>query len=216
MKKIQLLSVDMQRDFLVEGGKHFHKHSNIEFISNTLIPFCEKNAIKIAEIISDYRQPRSGDRDDSCNPGTIGYESEIPDNVKLNPVWIKCMNSPIWIRTGIGDSNSKAGIPYEDSKAFGEWLDNVIGKNDKVDIVLFGLTIDCCVLCTAQELSMRGYRVSVLKEGVDTYFGNRLEKDEILTGSVLRNWSTVINWKSLKRKLSISDNESNYLESKMG
>jgi nicotinamidase-related amidase len=51
-------------------------------------------------------------------------------------------------------------------------------------VVLIGLTLDCCVLCTAQEFLFRGYDVRVLKEGVDTYGGTAEEK-EILLGSVV-------------------------------
>ena len=196
----------MQKDFSAKGGKHYRNHPNVAFIKESLVPYCEKNGLKIAEIISDYRQPRLGDKDDSCNPGTIGYESEIPEKIKLHPIWVKCMNSPIWTRTGIGNPNSKPGLPYEDTKAFSEWIYNIIGVPEETDVVLIGLTIDCCVLCTAQELSMRGYNVFILNEGVDPYSGNQDEKQQILNSSILKNWTTIIDWKNLKKLIKLNEN----------
>ncbi len=198
---IRILSVDLQKDFSAPGGKHFHPHPNVKFIKAELLPFLRENGIKIAEIISDYRQPRPGDRDASCLPGTTGYESEIPADLKLQPVWVKCMNSPIWTRDGVGDASKQAGLPYEDTKEFGSWLDKIVGKAGEVDIVLIGLTIDCCVLCTAQELSMRGYKVFVLREGVDPYSGDQTQKQQILDGPILNNWAKTIGWEQLKQRL---------------
>lgn len=191
----------MQKDFAAKGGKHFHEHPNVEFVSATLIPFMRDHNLKLAEIVSDYRQPRPGDRDSSCLPATSGYESVIPDDVKLQPVWIKCMNSPIWTRENAGDPSKNPGYPYEDTKRLGEWLDKAVGKPGEVDVALIGLTIDCCVLCAAQELSMRGYKVFVLKEGVDPYSGNQEDKEFILSGPILRNWAKVVTWTELKEKI---------------
>jgi len=200
-KPIRIISVDLQKDFSAEGGKHFKPHPNVPFIKETLVPFLRENNIKLAEIVSDYRQPRPGDRDASCKPGEIGYESEIPEDVKLKPTWIKCMNSPIWTRKNIGEQDKEPGLPYEDPVAFGEWLDKVVGKPNDVEVVLIGLTIDCCVLCTSQELSMRGYKVYILEEGVDPYSGNQDEKEQILRGPVLNNWAKPVTWEVLKGKL---------------
>lgn len=200
-KKHIILSVDLQKDFAVNGGKHYHPHPNVDFIQKTLIPFLRDHKIKVAEIVSDYRQPRPGDRDDSCNPGKVGYESIIPDDIKLKPVWIKCMNSPIWTRENAGEANKTAGLPYEDTIGFGKWLEKVIGDPDSVIPVIVGLTIDCCCLCTTQELSMRGYEVKVLAEGVDPYSGNQAEKEQILAGSILSNWGEVIYWDELRQEL---------------
>lgn len=195
------MCVDLQKDFATKGGKHYNPHSNVIFIKETIVPFLRDNNIKIAEIISDYRQPRPGDLDDSCNPGTIGYESELPNDIKIQPVWVKCMNNPIWTRNNAGIAEKPPGLPYEDPKAFDEWLDRVVGSPDESDIILIGLTIDRCVLCTTQELSMRGYKVYVLEEGVDSYSGNDEEKQQILTGSILNNWGSVIKWKELEDRL---------------
>ena len=198
MNKIKIISVDFQKEFSAEGGKHYHVHDNVDFIKNTLVPFLRKNNIKIAEIISDYRQPRPGDLDDSTRPGEWGYESEIPEDVKLKNIWVKCMNSPIWTRKNIGNLNKTPGLPYQDAKAFTKWLNHTIGKPEEVGkVILIGLTVDCCVFCTAQELTFRGYYVYILKEGVDTYWGSG--KEQILANYPLRNWAEPISWEELKK-----------------
>jgi nicotinamidase-related amidase len=200
--KIKIISVDLQKEFSAEGGKHYRPHSNVDFIKKTLIPFLRKNKIKIAEIISDYRQPRPGDLDDSTRPGEEGYISEIPEDIKLKNGWIKCMNSPIWTRKNIGNPNKKPGLPYQDPESFTKWLNSTIGKPEKVDaVVLIGLTIDCCVFCIAQELTWRAYKVQILKEAVDVYSGNPQEKELILNNRPLLNWAKVISWNELKKKL---------------
>jgi nicotinamidase-related amidase len=198
----KIISVDLQREFSAVGGKHYRPHTNVKFINDTLVPFLRKRDMKVAEIISDYRQPRPGDRDDSTRPGEWGYESELPDDIKLKPIWVKCMNSPIWTRENIGNPNKKPGLPYQDPKRFGDWLHKVVGKPNKSDqIVLIGLTLDCCVFCTAQELTFRGYDTKILSEGVDVYSGERAEKKMILNNYPLSNWAEPIRWKELKGKL---------------
>ena len=202
MDNIKIISVDMQKEFSAKGGKHYRPHPNVAFIKKKIIPFLRKNNLKIAEIISDYRQPRPGDLDDSTHPDEEGYISEIPKDVKLKNIWIKCMNSPIWTRKNIGNSNKKPGIPYQDTKAFTKWLKSTIGTPEEVDeVILIGLTIDCCVFCIAQELKWRGYTVKILKEAVDVYSGNPKEKKMILTNPPLLNWAKVISWNVLKKKL---------------
>jgi len=200
MNKIQLLCIDLQKDFSAEGGKNYRPHANVEFIKNTIVPFFVDNNLKIAEIVSDYRQPRPGDRGDSCDPGTDGYTSELDDNVKKMPVWKKCMNSPIWVRDNIGDASLAPGFPYEDTKELGLWLDSVIGDPKETDVALIGLTLDCCVLCCAQELSMRGYKVYIIEEGVDVYTGLENEKRQAIDGPIIRNWASVVKWDELKNR----------------
>ena len=156
----------------------------------------------MAEIISDYRQPRPGDRDDCNHPGTEAYKSEIPDDVKLRPVWVKCMNSPIWTRENIGVANQTPGLPYQDPEAFLKWVHETIGDPEDVDlIVLVGLTLDCCVFCTAQELNFHAYKVAILKEACDTYSNDPMEKEFILSRGPLMNWAKAISWDELKRML---------------
>jgi nicotinamidase-related amidase len=202
MPNIKIISVDFQKEFSAEGGEHYRPHSNVVFIKQTLVPYLRDHNMKIAEIISDYRQPRPGDLDDSTRPGERGYESEIPDDVKLSNVWIKCMNSPIWTRENIGNPNKRPGLPYQDPKAFTNWLNATIGTpQDTNMVVLIGLTVDCCVFCAAQELKFRGYTVKVLREAVDVYSGNPEEKEMILDNYPLRNWAKPITWDELKPML---------------
>ncbi|MEK7589083.1 MAG: hypothetical protein AAB479_00440 [Patescibacteria group bacterium] len=197
--RYQFLSVDLQNDFASEGGSHYKIRPSINFDKEVLFPFLKEKDIKVSEIISDYRQPRPGDRDESCVPGTWGYESIVPKEV-VKSQWVKCMNSPIWTRDNIGDPNKIAGLPYQDTKGFGEWLEENIGKPEEVTPVLFGLTIDCCVLSTLQELSWRGYYPLVLKEAVDHYRGTEEAKEAVLK-TPINNWADAITWDELKDKL---------------
>ncbi len=195
----KFLSVDLQNDFASEGGSHYKIRPSINFDKEVLFPFLKGKNIQVSEIISDYRQPRPGDRDESCVPGTWGYESIVPKEI-VKSQWIKCMNSPIWIRENIGDTNKTAGLPYQDTKAFGEWLDKNIGKPGESIPVLFGLTIDCCVLSALQELSWRGYEPVVLKDAVDHYKGTEDAKEAVLK-TPINNWAEVITWDELKSKI---------------
>ncbi len=198
MKYKNFISVDLQKDFTDSNGKAYKPRPCVDFIKNTLVPYFKKNDLRTAEIISDYRQPRPGDRGDCCWPGTSGYESIIPNVIKLGQVWIKCMNSPIWIRENIGDASKQPGIPYQDGPKFQLWLDQEVGPMNKmIEVVLFGLTADCCILSTAQELNWRGYKVLILKEAVDNASGDKNEKDMILNNPPLKNWASVISWDDL-------------------
>ena len=203
MKPIKFISVDFQKDFSAQGGKHYRPRASVEFVKEILVPYLQRNNIKVAEIISDYRLPRPADPDDSCRPGEWGYESEIPDDLKIKPIWIKCMNSPIWVRKNIGNPNKKPGIPYQDPGKFTRWTNKILGKPEELaSVVLFGLTSDCCVFCTTQELSWRGFNVKVLTEGVATYSGNEKEKLMILQNPPFTNWAKAISWTTLKTELS--------------
>ncbi len=133
-----------------------------------------------------------------CYPGTWGYESILPDELRKS-LWIKCMNSPIWIRDNIGESNEKPGLPYSDSDKFGDWLLENVGNRKEVTPIVFGLTIDCCVLSTLQELSWRGYYPLVVKEAVDHKTGNIKDRDELLKLTI-PNWADIIEWKELVKK----------------
>lgn len=100
-------------------------------------------------------------------------------------------------KKNIGNPSKAPGIPYQDTNAFTNWLNSTIGKPEEIKkVILIGLTIDCCVLCTAQELRFRGYKVYVLKEGVDTYWGSG--KEEIINNYPLKNWAKPISWEELK------------------
>jgi hypothetical protein len=193
----RLLAVDLQFDFTRKEGKHFNpKRKSPEFVRRTLLPFIKRNQIPVAEIISDYRQPRPGDLDSSCIPGTLGYASELSPEV-AGPRWIKCMNSPLFTRDGVGAFNVEPGLPRIDAPGFMRWIDEVIGKPDpKKPIILFGLTLDCCVLCTAQILRMLGYEVQILSEGTDTYRGGPKARAYY---EVVSNWATLISFREFKK-----------------
>ncbi len=197
--KYKLLSIDLQNDFATEGGRNYKVRPSVNFVKETLIPFLKEKNIKIAEIISDYRAPRPGDRGVTCEPGTWGYESIVTKEL-VSSQWIKCMNSPIWVRDNIGDPNKEPGLQYQDTVHFDEWVLQSFGNPGESTPVLFGLTIDCCVLSTLQELSWRGYKPLVLKEGVDHYDGTEESKRAILE-SPIPNWGKVNEWSDLIKLL---------------
>ncbi|MEK6963841.1 MAG: hypothetical protein AABX70_05410 [Nanoarchaeota archaeon] len=201
MRNIRFICVDFQKEFSTLDGKCYRPRPCVEFIKNTLCPFFREKNLKMAEIISDYRQPRPGDRGDSNYPDTEGYISEIPEDVKIKPEWVKCMNSPIWTRKNIGKPD-KPSLPYQDPSGFVHWLHTVIGKPSEVDrVIVLGLTLDCCVFCLAQELNWQAYKVQVLVEAVDTYSGGSEEKELILNHPPLLNWAKPIFWDELRKTL---------------
>jgi nicotinamidase-related amidase len=194
-----IISVDFQKEFASPEGKWFNPGKSVDFIKETIVPFCREHDWKIFEIISDYRQPRPGDAGDGCYPGTSGYESEIPRDVKAGITWIKCMNSPIWVRENIGNGHLPPGLPYQAPERFTRWVQDTVGSPERLDFVaLIGLTIDWCVFCAAQELRWRGYEVKIVEEGTDAVDGDEAYKKQILTRSPLLNWASVITWEELK------------------
>jgi nicotinamidase-related amidase len=201
MLATKFLCVDFQKDFSAEGARCFQKRPCVDFIKTELVPYFRDNGLQLAEIISDYRLPRPGDEFECLVPGTWGYESEIPSDVKAAEVWIKSMNSPVWIREHRGDASRPGGIPYPDPLSFSGWLKRVIGLPQEVEqVILIGLTLDCCVLCTAQELSFRAYPVKFLIEGVDAFSGSPVEK-QTLFNSPASNWGQPISWAQAKEAL---------------
>lgn len=195
MQKFEFIAVDLQNEFASEGGKFYTHKPSLLFLQDTLFPFLHTHQIKVNEIISDYRQPRPGDGGDGCYPGSWGYASLIPDNLRKSQ-WVKCMNSPIWIREHIGEKDGTPGLPYPDSKAFGNWVKKNIGSPENSTPVIFGLTIDCCVLSTVQEFRWRGFKPIVIKEAVDHASGNPEDRDIVLEKTALRWWASVLNWKN--------------------
>ena len=138
MKPVRLLGIDLQNDFASEGGKHYTPKPSVTFLQSTLFPYLEGRHIKICEIISDYRQPRPGDSGEGCIPGTRGYESIIPREL-VKSQWVKCMNSPLWIRENGGDPDKAPGLPYQDPQKFGAWLKNNLGEPSAVQPALSDL-----------------------------------------------------------------------------
>lgn len=196
----KFLSVDFQNEFANIKGKWFNGGESIRFIDKKLVPFFKKNKIKVNEIISDYRPPRNSDSGIGCIPGEFGYESTFPKEVREENPWIKCMNSPIWVRKNIGDKDLLPGKPYQDSKSFDNWLKKQFGTpNDDLTIILFGLTLDCCVLATAQELCWRGYKFKILIEATDVMpnKNQKIIKEQIIDGEVLNHWLDFIEFKEL-------------------
>lgn len=197
--RTKVISVDFQKEFTSPEGQWYNSGRSVNFIKETFVPYCRAHGVRIFEIISDYRQPRPGDSGDGCYPGTSGYESEIPMDVKSPDIWIKCMNSPIWTRDNIGAVSAQPGLPYQDQRRFTQWVERTLGTPDDVEFVtLIGLTVDRCVFCTAQELSWRGYVVKILEEATDTVGGDEEYKRQLLTKSPLLNWAEAISWSKLK------------------
>ncbi|OQA91581.1 MAG: Isochorismatase family protein [Elusimicrobia bacterium ADurb.Bin231] len=199
-KEYAFIAVDVQNEFATKGGKYYTPKLSVSFLKNKFFPFLKKKNIKVYEIISDYRPPRPGRREDCCHPGTWGYQSIVPEKLKKETAWIKCMNSPLWTRKNIGNKEKTPSKPYQSPKKFDTWLYKNIGNPQNFIPIVFGFTADCCVLATVQELSWRGYEVWVLKEGVDTASGKIKDKNAILK-SPMSNWASIVSWKKVKNHL---------------
>ena len=199
-QKYEFIVVDIQNEFATEGGKFYTYKPSVTFLNEKIFPFLKEKKIKVNEIVSDYRQPRPGDSGEGCIPGSWGYESVLPKDLRKS-LWVKCMNSPIWIRKNIGRSDKNPGLPYADSNAFGRWIKKYIGSAEKVTPVIFGLTIDCCVLSTVQEFRWRGYSPIIIREAVDTANGIVEDRDLVLEKTAIRWWGKTVNWEDFKKEL---------------
>ena len=198
---VKLISIDLQNDFASDGGSFYSHRPCVDFIKKTMVDFLMEHDIRVAEIKSDYRQPRRGDPRDMCRPGEWGFESVLPGEVIDGDRWIKSMNSPIWVRKGGGDPEADPGEPYQDAEGFGEWLKRNVGTPKETIVVLFGLTLNSCVLCSAQELTWRGFDVRILFEGTDTRSGIKKEKEKTITSPPISYWSSPVVWQDLKNLL---------------
>jgi nicotinamidase-related amidase len=194
---MKLISIDYQGDFAAPSGRWYKPRKCQDFISTTLIPWLRQHQYAVSEIISDYRLPRPSEREAYCVPGTPGYQSLIPEDLVEGTRWIKAMNSPVWRRKNGGDAAQAAGSPYSDTEGLSAWLEEHIGAPDEFEVVLFGLTLDCCVLCAAQELYFRGYKARYLYEAVDTYNGSQSEKEALLN-TPLPMWGSPITFAQLQ------------------
>lgn len=199
MHAVKTVCVDFQKDFASPSGVAYRHRPCVNFIKNELTPYFREHDLKLVEIVSDYRLPRPGDEFECCVPGTSGYESEIPQDIKNSLVWVKSMNSPVWTRENAGQADTVPGLPYPNPQAFLEWLHQTIGWPAETSaVVLIGLTMDCCVLCTGQELSYRAYPVKFLIEGVDAFSGDQTEKTRLLE-SPASNWGQAISWQEFRK-----------------
>lgn len=66
------------------------------------------------------------------------------------------------------------------------------------EVILIGLVLDCCVMCTGQELSFRGYSVRYLVEGVDCFSGSADEKQSLLQRYKIFGWGEGIYWNEIQ------------------
>jgi nicotinamidase-related amidase len=195
------MSVDFQNDFSTEGGRWYMPRPAVGFLHSVLIPQMRSTQHRIAEIVSDYRLPRPSETEAYCVPGHWGYQSVIPEDVRQTERWIKSMNSPNWTRENAGIADKPAGEPYVAAAAFSDWLNRAIGPgNNGLEVALIGLTLDCCILSTAQELYYRGYRVFFVVEAVDTYNGTQEEK-EFLFRTPLSMWGQPVRWNELRKRM---------------
>ena len=191
MIDFDLICVDYQYDFANENGVNFNKGKSVNFIKSTIIPELISKNIKALEIISDYRLPRGKSKNESCVPGTKGFESLLPSEAKKGTPWIKCMHNPLWVRENIGDMSKQPGKPYQDPLAFNNWIDKNIHQKK---VVLFGLTAECCVTQLASELYFRGYDVYCIYEAIDPMNERLNFKDEILYHSTLTLYAKIIHF----------------------
>ncbi len=191
------ISVDFQRDFVDPDGKSPCSGSSPVFITKSLIPWMEENDIEVLEIISDYRLPRGKSKNESCVPGTKGYESLIPAKIKNPDVFIKCMHNPTWMRDNIGDPTQAPSDVYPLPERFTGWVEKHIPSRKK-PIVLFGETMECCILNVSQELYFRGYNVFVLYEASDPMSINQAFKDIIAYNSSLSIYAQTMRFDELK------------------
>ena len=183
------ICVDFQNDFASFGGANFNKGKSASFIKEKVFPFLKEHDIRASEIISDYRLPRGKSKNESCIPGSWGFQSLLPSTIKKGTPWIKCMHNPLWIRKNIGIPNAILGKEYQSPRKFNKWLkDNVPNNN----VVLFGETADCCMLQVASELYFRGYNVYFIYEACDPMNERLDKKDDILYHSSVSIYAKTI------------------------
>jgi nicotinamidase-related amidase len=196
---VHFLSVDLQNEFTSEGGALYRPRACVPFLRDTFFPFVHARSYTIAEIISDYRATEPGSGASTCVPGTWGYQSLVPADLRHPSVWVKAEPSPAWTRAGAGHAEQLPGVPYPAPDAFGTWLAATIGPpTAHQEIILVGLMLEICVLSTLQELKYRGYRAQVLFEGVDTFSGGVAQK-QVLFETLFPFWGQGVRWQDVQR-----------------
>lgn len=194
--KVSFLCVDYQYDFASPEGKAAVIGESPSFIAKTLLPFLDEHSFKVSEIISDYRLPRGKSCSESCVPGTIGFQSLLPDHLRLADQYIKCMHNPLWTRDNIGVANQPIGKEYQAPEYFNEWVARHF-PDKNIPIVMFGETLECCLLNVAQELYFRGYDLYILYEATDPMAVRQSYKDDIIQHSTLTLYTKCITFKDL-------------------
>lgn len=198
MIDFDLLCIDFQKEFADKDGINFNKGKSTDFIKNKLIPLLISKKLKVSEIISDYRLPRGKSKNESCVPGTKGFESMLPKELRYGEPWIKCMHNPLWTRKNIGTANKEPGLPYQDHLAFNDWIKSHLFFKKAV---LFGLTTECCVLQVASELYFRGFDVYCLYEATDPMNERLKYKDEIINHSTFTLYVKTIHFDEFLKML---------------
>lgn len=174
---MRFISVDLQNDFATEWWFAYQERPSVDFIKKTLIPYFKENNIECSEIMSDYRLPSKKSNRSKCVPWTWWFESILPNDIKYVNQWVKSMHSPIRIRKNWWIS-AETSYAYPDPRLFETRLRHL--PNNENTIILFWLTLDCCILSAAQEFSWRWYDVYILEEWVDLFDWDQIRKKEFL------------------------------------
>lgn len=197
MSAVELLSVDLQHEFASPGGGLYRPRPCVPFLTDVAFPTARARQWRVHEIVSDYRDPAKPSGQWHCAPGRWAGESLVPRDLLASQRWIKATPSPAWTRSGAGDERAEPGPAEPDPHGFTDWLVETIGRPDPEQaVVVVGLMLEVCVLSTLQELTFRGYRPSVLLEGVDTHSGDQAEKQK-LANALFPFWGTPVHWKQL-------------------
>lgn len=197
MNSVRLLSVDLQHEFALPGGRLFRPRSCVAFLTDVVFPAAKTRRWPLYEIVSDYRDPARTSDEWSCAPGSWAARSLVPQDLLAGRPWVKAAPSPGWTRPG--DVSDEPGQARPDPAAFTDWLMRTVGPPDPDRmIVVVGLMLEVCVLSTLQELHYRGYRPKILFEGVDTYSGD-LGQKQALFDALFPFWGTPLLWKELVR-----------------
>lgn len=196
-KNYRFLAVDVQNEFMHPDGCWFNRGTSPYFIQSTLLPYLQEKKCPIVEIISDYGAPRPGHSTNGCIPGTFGYLSVIPSFQHHGSYWVKSMHNPIWIRNPL--STYKTPVPCPD--LFTHWLEESVGSPEETIVILFGLTMEVCVMNVCQELYFRGYESKLIIEGTDPMNERLQYKGLIAQFSSLGMYTEVTTFDQIKQLL---------------
>lgn len=186
--KVRLLSIDMQNDFVSEGGRWYKRKECVDYFKFFVAPFLREGGFRLSMIVSDYTLPRNNGSCSYCVPGTWGFESIVPEDLVNPNRWIKAARSPTWVREVSG------AYPVQRPDQFTQWLAESVG-NPSPDLLvcLMGVDLECCVFCVVQELYLRGYNVMIIPELVDMASGRGDDKIQCLE-LLYRIWAKPLSW----------------------